>query len=219
MKTAIIIGATGLVGNELLNQLISDNSFEKIKAFVRKPLNIAHSKIEQHIVDFDDEATYLGLVKGDVLFCCLGTTIKTAGSQPAFKKVDFEYPIAFGKVAKQNGVETYVLISALGANKSSSNFYMKTKGEVENELSQLNFNSLIIVRPSMLLGNRKEFRLGELIGKVVMKSLFFLFVGPFKKYMAIEAADVAKAMLHLAKQQKHGITIADSGQLQDIARG
>ncbi len=216
-KTAIILGASGLVGNEVLNQLITDPDFEKIKLFVRKPLSIDHPKMEQHIVNFDDVESFRNLIIGDVIFCCLGTTIKTAGSQEAFKKVDHHYPFAFAKIAKQNGVKKYLIISSLGANKNASNFYLRTKGEIEFDLSNLKFESLVIVRPSMLLGNRKGFRLGEYIGKIVMKAISFLFIGKLKRYKAIEARDVAKAMIKLSKTNSTGITIAQSDILMEIA--
>lgn len=179
-KTAIIIGASGLVGNELLHLLLADNHFEKVKIFVRKPLAINHPKLEQHAIDFDLIYKSTNLVKGDIVFCCLGTTIKTAGSKEEFKKVDYAYPFAFAKIAKQNGIEKFLIISSLGADKSASNFYLKVKGDIENALEQLKFKSLVILRPSMLLGNRTEFRLGETIGKVVMKAISFLFVGNLK---------------------------------------
>jgi uncharacterized protein YbjT (DUF2867 family) len=218
MKTPIIIGATGLVGNELLQQLIADKEVDKIKVFVRKPIPATHPKIEQHVIDFDNSNSYSNLVTGDVLYCCMGTTIKTAGSQEAFKKVDFQYPFDFGKIAKQNGVKTYVLVSSLGADKTSNNFYLRTKGEIEADLTNLKFESLVIVRPSMLLGNRKEFRLGELIGKVVMKTLSFLFFGFLKRYKAIEAEDVAKAMIKLSISSNVGVTIVLSDKLQHLAK-
>ena len=106
-KTAIILGASGLVGNEVLNQLIADTDFEKIKLFVRKPLSVKHSKLEQHVVNFDDAENFRNLIFADILFCCLGTTIKAAGSQEKFKKADHDYPLAFAKIAKQNGVKKY----------------------------------------------------------------------------------------------------------------
>jgi uncharacterized protein YbjT (DUF2867 family) len=216
-KTAIILGASGLVGNEVLIQLIADTDFEKIKLFVRKPLSINHPRLEQHIVNFDDVESFKHLIAGHVLFCCLGTTIKTAGSQEAFKKVDHHYPLAFAKIAKQNGVKKYLIISSIGAEKNSSSFYLRTKGEIEFDLSNLNFESLIIVRPSMLLGNRNGFRLGESIGKMVMKAISFLFIGNLKRYKAIEARDVAKAMVKISKTNTLGITIAQSDKLMEIA--
>ena len=217
-KTAIVLGASGLVGNEVLYALLNDADFSSIKIFIRKPLPIEHPKLEQHIINFNVIGNYSGLITGDVIFCCLGTTIKTAGSKEAFRKVDYTYPLEFARIAKQNGVKTFMLTSSLGADKSSSNFYLKVKGEVEETLKQLEFNTLITLRPSMLLGNRKEFRLGEYIGKIIMKGLGFLFVGGLKKYKAVEAGVVAKAMVKLSKSGLPGFNMFESDKLQAIGK-
>ena len=235
-RTAIILGASGLVGSELLKQLLDDKnvfgasasigetsgqelntSFEKIKVFVRKPLAVAHPKFEQIIVDFDSIGNYSHAIKGDVLFCCLGTTIATAGSKDAFIKVDHTYPLEFAKIAKQNGLKKILLISSLGADKTASNFYLKVKGDIEWALEQLKFESLIILRPSLLLGDRNEFRFGEVTGKLVMKLFSFAFMGKLKKYKAIQASDVAKAMVKLAKLKTEGSAIFLSDELQKLA--
>lgn len=217
-QTAIIIGASGLVGNEVLNLLLTDDHFDKVKVFVRKPLAMDHPKLEQHVIDFSLIYRSTDLVKGDVLFCCLGTTIKTAGSKEEFKKVDYAYPLAFAKVAKQNGLKKFILISSIGATNNTSNFYLKVKGDIEKELEKLKFESLIIVRPSMLLGNRKEFRLGEFIGKMVMKLVSVLFIGKFKKYKAIEATTVAKAMIVLSLSDLAGVSVIQSDRLMEMGK-
>jgi len=218
LKTTIVIGATGLVGSELINQLILDSDFSTIKLFVRKASLFNHSKIEEYIFDFNDMNTNAELITGDIVFSCLGTTIKTAGSKEAFAKVDFTYVYNFAQQAKRNGVKTFVLVSSLGANANSSNFYLKVKGDIESDLARLKFKNLIIVRPSMLLGNRTEFRLGELVGKVIMKSLSFLFIGKLKKYKAIEAKTVAKAMRILSKNDLQEVTIFENNRLLEIGK-
>lgn len=237
MSTAIILGASGLVGSEVLKQLLADKgvsdpstslransaqelntSFEKIKIFVRKPIAIEHPKLEQIIVDFDLIGNYSDSIKGAVLFCCMGTTIATAGSKDAFIKVDHTYPLEFAKIAKQNGLKKFLLISSIGADKTASNFYLKVKGDIELALEELRFESLIILRPSMLLGDRKGFRFGESAGKIVMKLFSFAFTGKLKKYKAIEAADVAKAMIRLAKLKTVGSAIFLSDELQQLAK-
>lgn len=215
-KTAIIIGASGLVGNEVLTLLLSDDRFDKVNVFVRKPLLIKHPKLEQHVIDFDLIYKFTDLVKGDVVFCCLGTTIKTAGSKEEFKKVDYAYPLAFAKIAKQNGINKFIIISSIGANSNTSNFYLKVKGDIENELEKLKFTSLVIVRPSMLLGDRKEFRVGESIGKIVMKLVSMLFIGNFKKYKAIEASTVAKAMITLSVSNTTDVSVIQSDTLMEM---
>lgn len=239
-RTAIILGASGLVGAEVLKQLLADKdaseggtqsssnspvnsakgldqSFEKIKIFVRKPIAIKHPKLEQIIVDFDTIGNYSDSIKGDVIFCCMGTTIATAGSKDAFIKVDHTYALEFAKIAKQNGEVTFLLISSIGAEKSASNFYLKVKGDIEFALEELKFDSLIIVRPSMLLGDRKESRFAESAGKVFMKLFSFAFIGKLKKYKAIEASAVAKAMIRLSKMKIKGSAVFLSDELQQIA--
>jgi uncharacterized protein YbjT (DUF2867 family) len=215
-KTALLLGSTGLIGGYVLQLLLADEAFEKVISFVRKPLEIKHPKLEQQVVDFDNPQSYEHLVKGDVIFCCLGTTIKTAGSQSAFKKVDYEYPLHFAKAAKQNGVSHYLIISSIGATTNTSNFYLRTKGEVEQELKKLNVESLSILRPSMLLGDRKEFRLGESIGKVIMNMFSFLFIGPFKKYKAIHAMKVAKTMVKRSKSANKGTQVIQSDEMHGV---
>lgn len=215
-KAVLVIGATGLVGESLVKQLLEDDDFSVVKIFARKQLVLNHQKLEQHVIDFNSIEKYADLIKGDVLFCCLGTTIKTAGSKEAFIKVDYTYPYKFAQQAKRNGVEKFVLVSSLGADKNSSNFYLKVKGDVEADLSRLKFKNLIIVRPSMLLGNRKEFRLGEVIGKKIMKALTFIFVGKLKKYKAIESRTVAKAMIVLSKNDLSEVVVFENERLLDI---
>lgn len=239
-RTAIILGASGLVGSEVLKQLLADKDnseeiaqsyfssqvnsnkvpgqvFEKIKIFVRKPIAIKHPNLEQIIVDFDTIGNYSDSIKGDVIFCCIGTTIATAGSKEAFIKVDHTYPLEFAKIAKQNGVETFLLVSSIGADKTASNFYLKVKGDIEFSLEKLKFDSLIILRPSMLLGDRKESRFAESAGKVFMKLFSFAFIGKLKKYKAIQAAAVAKAMIRLSKMKIKGSAVFLSDELQQIA--
>ncbi|MES2285071.1 MAG: NAD(P)H-binding protein [Bacteroidota bacterium] len=240
-RTAIILGASGLVGAEVLKQLLADIdaskaelmgssvsavtspkgpdlNFEIIKIFVRKPIAIKHPKLEQIIVDFDTIGNYSDSIKGDAVFCCMGTTIATAGSKDAFIKVDHTYPLEFAKIAKQNGVENFLLISSIGADKTASNFYLKVKGDIESALEELKFESLIIVRPSMLLGDRKESRFAESVGKVFMKLFSFVFIGKLKKYKAIQASAVAKAMIQLSKMKIKGSKIFLSDELQQLAK-
>lgn len=210
MKTAIIIGASGLTGKALLYQLLQDDSFSRVIVFVRKELTIAHTKLTQHAIDFNDLNSCKDLIKGDVVFCCMGTTIKTAGSQEAFKKVDFTYPVEFAKLAKENNVPVFCLQSSLGADAKSNNFYLKTKGETEDAIRNLNFQSFATFRPSMLLGDRTEFRLGEKIGKVVMQALSFAFIGKLKRYKAIHVKQVASAMIKHSKAENTGNAVIEN---------
>ncbi len=210
MKTAIIIGASGLTGKALLYQLLQDDSFSRVIIFVRKELTIGHVKLTQHAIDFNNLSSYKDLIKGDVVFCCMGTTIKTAGSQEAFKKVDYTYPFEFAKPAKENNIPVFCLQSSLGADAKSNNFYLKTKGETEDAIRTLNFQSFAAFRPSMLLGDRTEFRLGEKIGKLVMQALSFAFIGKLKHYKAIHVKQVASAMIKHAKSKNTGNIIIEN---------
>jgi len=213
MKTAIIIGASGLTGQALLNQLLKDEQFDSVILFLRKELNIIHKKLTQHCIDFNALDSCKDLIKGDVVFCCMGTTIKTAGSQEAFKKVDYTYPTEFAKIAKQNNVSNFCLQSSLGTDSKSTNFYLKVKGETEQAMQQLHFGSFASFRPSMLLGNRTEFRLGEKVGKIVMQALSFAFIGKLKRYKAIHVNKVASSMIIYAKSDKKGSVIIENEEM------
>lgn len=218
MKTAILIGATGLTGEQLLEKLLADKEFSLVKAFVRSSSGLTHSKLEEIKIGFERINDYKHLVKGDVLFSALGTTIKKAGSKEQFYKIDFEYNYAFAKAASENGVSKFVLVSSLGAKSLSSNFYLKTKGQLEEAVHALKFKSIYILRPSMLLGSRKEFRLAEMTGKKIMRLLNFLFVGRLKKYKAIDSNIVAGAMLILGKKNSEGFNVLESDQIVDLVK-
>ncbi|MGL2987777.1 oxidoreductase [Flavobacterium sp. RSSA_27] len=218
MKTALVIGSTGLIGSQLVDLLLESEHYQKVVIFVKRESGKSHPKLEQHSINFDAPETYQHLVKGDDLFCTIGTTIKKAGSQSAFRKVDYEYPIAFSNIAKTNNIKQFLIVSSLGANKDSNNFYLKTKGEMEAELAKANFETTVIVRPSLLLGQRSEFRLGEKIGAFFMKGFSFLLFGSLKKYRPIESSTVARALYFLAQSNKKGYTIYESDTLQDIGK-
>ncbi len=199
-KTAIIIGATGLVGGKLLEHTLKDDSFSKVKIFVRRPTGISHTKLEENIIDFDQISGLGNSISGDVLFSCLGTTLKQAGSKEAQYKVDFTYQYEFAKMASQNGVKDYVLISSTSADAKSWLFYSRIKGELEDAVKALSFEHKIILQPSVLAGDRENERLGEKIGAKVINGLAKVF--PFaKKYRSISGNQVAKAMVHFLKAQ------------------
>lgn len=196
MKKALVIGATGLVGRELVQLLLQDDRFEKVVVFVRRTTGIKQAKLEEHIVSFDVPETWQQLVSGDVLFSALGTTLKQAGGQSAQYKVDYTYQYNFAKAAALNGVSTYVLVSSAGANPSSSIFYSRMKGELEEEIKKLQIPFIHIIQPGLLTGDRKDFRLGE---KVMAPLLSVVqYIPGIKKYRPIKGKTVAQAMLNAA---------------------
>lgn len=216
-KTAIISGASGLVGNHLLNLMLANNKYEKIYCLVRKPLSMEHANLEQIVFDYNNEQAYSNLPKADDVFCCLGTTIKKAGSQEAFKKVDFEYPLKLAQAMISRSAKSFHVITALGSSAESNIFYNKVKGELEAALKKIKFEQLYIYRPSLLLGNREEQRFGEKMGTIFMKSFSFLMQGSLEKYKAIEAEDVAKAMLYVAINELSKLKIILSDEIQALA--
>ncbi len=197
-KTAVLFGATGLTGNLVLGILAKDERYEKIRVFTRAELSVNSDKIEVIVTDLENLDSLADNIKGHDLFCCLGTTIKKAGSKENFRKVDFEFPVKIAEIASKNEVPNFILISSIGADPQSSNFYLKTKGEAEEAIQKSGFKKLVILRPSMLLGKRKEFRLLEEAGKLVMLPLKFILKGRLRKYRAIDAERVAKAMVKFA---------------------
>ena len=217
MKTALIIGSTGLIGSHLLELLLESIEYDQIITFVKRDSGIQHPKLKQHIIDFDKPETYSTLVVGDDFFCTIGTTIKNAGSKDAFRKVDFEYPKLFADLALKSNIKKFLLISSLGAAANSGNFYLKTKGEIQDFLKKCNFESVTVLQPSLLLGDRKEFRLGEKIGTFFMKIFSLIFIGSIKKYKPIQAEDVAKAMYSIAQKNHKGFHILESDAIQEIA--
>jgi uncharacterized protein YbjT (DUF2867 family) len=211
-KTALLIGATGLIGKQVLSNLLESSDYGEVKALTRKALNVRHPKLTEIIFDFDNPDKES--VKADDVFCCLGTTIKKAGSQQAFRQVDLEYPLNIASLAKINGAEKYLIVSSMGADSKSVFFYNRVKGEVQDKLVSFNFDSLHILQPSLLLGEREERRLGEKVGEVLAKLLGPLMSGGMKKYKAIDSAKVARAMVVLAQKREKGIFIHNSAELQ-----
>ena len=210
MKTALIIGSSGLVGKQLISLLLESKDYDKVIAFNKREMGLNHLKLTQHLIDFENISSYKNLIIGDDFFCTIGTTIKKAGSKKAFRKVDFSYPKQFAEIAKTNNIKHFLIVSSLGADANSSNFYLKTKGEIEQFLININFESVSIFRPSILKGNRAEFRLGEKIGLTIMNLFSFLFIGKLKKYKPIESETVAKGMFTAAQKNKLGVSIYES---------
>jgi uncharacterized protein YbjT (DUF2867 family) len=210
-KTALLAGATGLVGSELLKQLDASARYSKIISLVRKGPPSSAGKIQYLQVDFDNLEAHTNALAADDVFCCLGTTMKKAGSKGAFRTVDYHYPVQIAKICKTTGARQFMMVSALGANSNSSIFYNKVKGEAENAVTSLGYRTVHLFRPSLLLGSRNESRLGEDAAKVFFK--LFGFLVP-KKYKGIHAATVARAMIDIAAREEPGIFFHESAQLQ-----
>jgi uncharacterized protein YbjT (DUF2867 family) len=217
-RKALLLGATGLIGNHLLGLLLQDDTYTTVRIIVRNPIAMQHAKLEQVKVDYNYLQYYKDSFSVDDVFCCLGTTIKKAGSQEAFYKVDATYPFEAARLAKQQGAKQYLIVTALGANKNSGVFYNRVKGEVEEKIAGLQFPSLHIFRPSLLLGERNETRTGEAIAQKIMPLFNFLMIGGLKKYKAIAGNKVARAMLKVARENIPGHHIYLSDQLQELGK-
>ncbi len=203
MKKVLIAGATGLIGGYLLKSLENDPEISEIIALTRNPIEKPNSKVQWKVTDFDriDAAT---IENADAVFCCLGTTIKKAGSQEAFRKVDHTYVVDLAKASKEAGCGKFLVVSAIGSDANSSIFYNRVKGEMENDLRELSISRTVVFHPSMLIGPRSEKRLGERIGIAVGKLVAPLMGGGLRKYRPIHAEVVAKAMLRYAKDSQPG---------------
>jgi uncharacterized protein YbjT (DUF2867 family) len=212
MKTALIAGSTGLIGNQLLQLLLESTHYDRVIALSRVDLP-AHPKLVQVIGDFKNFKEESKSIIADDVFCCLGTTMAKARSKEKFREVDFDYPLLIATATHSMGAKQYLLVSALGANKKSAVFYNQVKGEIEDEITSCGFRTVHIFRPSLLLGPRTEQRSTEDSAKFFYK--FFGFLIP-QKYKAIESAKVAKAMIHFASLDKSGIFIHESMDLQQF---
>lgn len=213
-RTALLVGASGLIGGHCLDGLIKDDTYNAVNALVRRPLPQHHPKLKQQIVDFNRLAEHAGLMAVDDVFCCLGTTIKLAGSREAFRRVDALYPLEIARLALKQGARQFLIVTAMGADSQSRVFYNRVKGEVEQKLTALGYPTLQIFRPSLLLGERGEPRPGEDIAKRLSKPLSLLMRGPLKKYRPIEARTVALTMIQNAKKELKGIYIYTSDRIQ-----
>ncbi len=212
-KTALLLGATGLVGSHLLRRLLDAPYYSEVVALVRRPLQVGHPRLRQVVFDFDHPDA--DDVRADDLFCALGTTLRKAGSKAAQYRVDVEYPLAIGRIARANGTQQYLLVSSVGASARSSNFYLRMKGELEAQLAALAFETLIVARPSLLLGQRAEVRTGERIG-IALEHLFRPLIP--RRYRGIHADQVAAALVALANAGLQGVQVVESERLTDFPR-
>lgn len=216
-RTALVLGGTGLVGGHCLDLLLADPAYARVVAPVRRPSGRTDAGLEERVVDFDRLGDDAGAFRVDDVFCCLGTTIRAAGSQEAFRRVDHDYVVAAARLAADGGARQLLLVTAMGADADSRIFYNRVKGETEQAVRALPFRRVVLVRPSLLLGDRGERRLGEEVGKVVMGALTPLMVGPLRPYRAIAGRDVARAMVRLAKEAAPGTRVVESDELARLA--
>jgi len=209
-RTALVAGSTGLIGNQLLELLLADDTYSNVIALSRKPLSVAHPKLKNVVLESNELKNHQEL-KADDVFCCLGTTIRQAKTKEAFRNIDFDYPMELARLLKSTGANQFLLVSALGADKTSKIFYNQVKGEVEVAIGEVGFSTYHIFRPSLLVGPRQEQRAGEDAAKVFYKIFGFLIP---TKYKSIESIKVARAMIHFAKENTPGKFIHESSALQ-----
>ena len=215
MKTAIVFGSTGLIGGHLVNQLIQDNYYTKIKIFVRSQTSINNEKVEVINIDFNNLGNHKTEITGDDCFFCIGTTKQNSPNRNEYQKVELDIPKEIAQIAKANSVKSFIFISSIYANPNSSGNYVKFKGLVEEELKRLNFSKLGILRPSFLIGKRKENRVGEKIGIFAFSALSPLLFGPFKKMRPISSENVAKAMIKIANSNLEK-TVFESNEIVEL---
>jgi uncharacterized protein YbjT (DUF2867 family) len=211
---ALVLGATGATGKDLVEQLLKDKNYETVSVFVRKPMEIDNEKLETHIVDFEKPENWQNLIQGNVAFSCMGTTLKNAGSKEAQKKVDFNYQYNFAKAAKENNVEDYILVSSYGANSDSKIFYSKMKGELETCVKDLHFPKITIFQPGML--DRKDSaRTGEVLGGKIIK--FANKLGVLESQKPLPTDILAKAMINSSKIKSSGYSKIKLGAIFSFA--
>ena len=217
MKTALIFGSSGLVGKNLLNQIINNSNYSKVKIFVRSSLEISDQKVEIINTDFKDLQKIKNLIIGDDCFFCIGTTKKNSPDKNEYRRVELDLPKKIAQISKSNDIKSFIYVSSGFADPKNSGDYLKFKGLVEEEIKSLNFEKIGILRPSFLLGNRKENRVGEKIGIFIFKLLSPIFVGPIKKMKPIHSEKVAKAMIKIANEDIQK-TIFESNEISDLVR-
>lgn len=212
MRTALLAGSTGLIGGEVLKQLLDDDSYSNVYCLTRRPTGVTHPKLTESLIDFEKLAD-LQIPSVDDVFCALGTTIKKAGSQDAFYRVDYHYVVELAKASSRCGSRQFMVVSSIMADPASKNFYLRVKGEMEQAVKQEGPPVVLIFRPSTLVGERQEFRLGEKFGIALMKLAGPLLFGSFKKYRNIKAETVAQVMVAAAKADLNTIRVFESDEI------
>lgn len=215
-KTALLVGASGLVGNELLHILLESQIYEKVVALVRRPLEIKHPNLVEVLCDFERLEEVEEYFQVDDVFCTLGTTIKKAKTKEAMYRVDVEYPISIAELAREKGAKQFLIVSSMNANKDSRLWYPKMKGELEEFLRKIPYEAMLIFQPSLLLGNRSEFRLLEKMGVKIVRGLSRIMGNKIGSRLGIEAKTVAAAMFLVAQKEQKGIQVYSSKQMEEI---
>ena len=218
MKTALLFGSSGLIGGHLTKQLIENSSYSKVKLFVRSDPKINDPKIEVIKTDFNNLQNHKDEITGDDCFFCIGTTKQNAPDKDEYRRIEYNIPVEIAKIAKSNSIKSFLYVSSGFADPKSSGAYLKNKGDVEEELKSLNFLTLGIMRPSFLIGDRKEKRIGEKIGIFIFKLISPFFLGPLKKMKPIHSEKVAKAMIKIANENLRK-TILESDEIVGISSG
>lgn len=218
MKTAIILGATGLTGGKLLRYLLEDERYEKIKLFSRSAVDVTHPKLEEHLGDLTDLNQFEADFKGDEVLCCIGTTKSKTPNKEVYKKIDYGIPKNAAELGKQNGIDAFVVISALGADSNSSVFYNRTKGEMEEAVLKAGIPKTHILQPSLIGGERDEKRTGEWIFKQLFKVVNFVLVGPLKKYRSIKPDTIAQAIIWLANHDYEKVRVESDEIIEIVER-
>ena len=215
--SVILVGSSGLIGSNLLSELIQSEAISEILLLVRRSTDVSSSKVKELIVNFDKPNSYSIDIQADIIYSCLGTTKSETPNSSLYRQIDLEYPLNLAKLGQKNGVAQFHIISSLGADAGSSNSYLKLKGELEQELKKLSMSSLHIYQPSFLIGERKKDRLADKIMKPVFRLIDPLLIGPLKKYRSIKAADVARVMLNQSIKDLKGTFTYPSIKIQELA--
>lgn len=218
-RTALLVGATGLVGRRCLARLLADPGTSRVTALVRRPSGVADAKLDEVLVDFERLGEHRDAVRGEDVHCCLGTTIKAAGSQAAFRRVDHDLVVEVARLARENGARRLALVSSVGASAASPSFYLRTKGEAERDVAALGYEQVELLRPSFLVGEREQRRRGEAAGIAVASVLSGLLVGPARQYRPISADAVAAAMLAALRLGTPGVHVRTHAELVALAGG
>ncbi|MDP9076596.1 MAG: oxidoreductase [Bacteroidota bacterium] len=216
-KKAIIAGASGLTGSSLLEMLLHEPGYEEVLILVRKELPLQHPKLKQLVVDFDRLESYADEITGDVIFSCLGSTRKKTPDLKIYRKIDHDYPLQLAQIALKNKIGQFHLVSSMGADASTSNFYTKMKGETEDDLKKVGLPSLQIYRPAFIKGDRKEHRSFENVLTVVMKLVDHLLIGSLKKYRSISATTIARAMFNQSLKNTPGVHTYLSDKIKELS--